>query len=211
MTASNNGPVLAGSFSQNNKTSFSFSPSVAVPAGAMLWLGLGSNVVDTANVSITDSQNNNWTIQAFNQLPQAGAATILVAWVMVGQNGLATTDTITITSDTRANWDGLIEYITGVGGFINATDLQFSTDTTPQTNVRGAPGDTLLSILAVLGPSSDLFTPDPNWGPDQKMRIASTQATIHSCGATAPTLGIYPYAPILGTARTAYAFSAAFN
>lgn len=210
MTASNNGPIFAGEFSENNKTSFSFSPSVAIPSGAFLWLGLGSQVIDTANVTITDSQNNPWTIQAFNQLPGANA-TILVAYVLLGPNGLSTTDTITITSDTRANWDGLIEYFTGVEGAVNAADLEFSTNTTPQTNIRGAPGNTLLSILAVLGPSSDAFTPDPNWGPDQKMRIASTQATIHSCGATAPTLGIYPYAPILGTARTAYTFSASFT
>lgn len=51
-------PVIAASVSQNNKTSLSFSPTVQVPVGELVWLALGSNVVDTANVTITDSKNN---------------------------------------------------------------------------------------------------------------------------------------------------------
>lgn len=204
------GPVICGDFSQNNKTSLTFNPLAAVPAGALIWIVAGSNVSDSANLTFTDTQGNNYELQAFNQLPGTGV-TFIEALVR-NANALATTDTITLTSDTRANFDGAMYFHTGALGNIFSRDVEFFQTVNPIANVSAQAGMELFGAIAVAGPSSDAFTNDVNFGPDQKIKLATTNATIHASDRSpVPVAGPYSFAPVLGTARKSMIILHAFN
>lgn len=210
------GPFLAGGVSRNNQFNASITPGVAIPAGAMVWVVGGSNVVDTAVISIRDSVNNiDFVLNSFVQLPGV-AGSIIVASLVVPQ-GIPANGAITLTSDTRANWDLNCVYFTGAEGAVFSITSPISTVaiTNPSGAVKAQPNMNLFAMLAVLGPSSDGFTQDPLWGTDQKGNVARTNVTVHACGrivpANADELADYTYAPTLGVARRCMTFVASFT
>lgn len=222
------GPTLAGGVSRNNQFTATITPGVIIPAGAMVWVIGGTNASDSAVLSIKDSVNNvEFNQQAFVSLPGVSGA-IVAAYLVVPQS-IPAAGTITLTSDTRGNWDLNCVYFTGVEGDVYSQDTQISTVaiTNPSTSTRARPAMNLLSLLAVLGPSTDGFTQDPAWGTDQKGSVARTNVTVHASGravpsnapdwdgqtpgAAGPLPPFYTYSPTLGTARRTLVYSAAFT
>lgn len=204
------GPFLDGSFSRNNQFNVSVSPGAATPAGALLWIVAGTAVADTANVSVTDTKGNVWEIQAFNQLPGTGA-TILVA-IARNAAALGTGDFVTITSDIRGNWDGILFHHTGAVGAIFSRDLEYfdANTTAPSATCQAQENQTLVAIAAVAGPRSDAYTQDGNWSADQKTSLTGN-VTAHCSGRVPSIAGAYSYAPVLGVARKTFLMIAAFN
>ena len=203
------GPFLSGSFSQNNRTSITFSPSLAIPAGALIWLIAGTDVADTETVTVTDSAGNEYVNQVF-VAPPGVPGTILVA---VARNAIAlpTSGSVTLSSSARGNFDGVLYHHTGARGEIFSTDIQyFDTGTTPVARCYAQAGMTLFGTVAVRGPSADGFTPDPNWGPDQKINIQTTNVTVHASGRVADARDWFTYAPVLGNARRSLIFAGSF-
>jgi hypothetical protein len=203
------GPFLAGGASQNNRVSVVFSPTVNIPAGALIWLVGGTDVVDTADLTLTDSAGNVWVFQVFVQ-PPGVPGSMVVAYARLA-NALPTGGSLTLTSSIRGDWDFNLYYHTGAQGQVFSTDIQFiDTSTTPVARCFGRVGMTLFGTVGVRGPSVDGFTPDASWDADQKGTIPRTNVTIHASGRIADAEDWYTYAPVLGTARRSLIFAGAF-
>lgn len=202
------GPFLDGSFSRNNQFSATLTPDSATPEGALLWFIVGSQVVDTANLTITDTASNTWELQAFNQLPGTGATFIMA--ISRAAHALTTSDVITLDSDVRANWDGILCHHTGAQGNIYSRDLEYFESLTPQATCRANTGMTLFATIAVAGPRNDGFTQDSNWSADQKTSLTGN-VTVHACGRNSTVLGNYTYSPVLGTLRKSLMLVASFT
>lgn len=203
------GPFLAGGISRNNQFSATISPTVNIPQGALIWLIGGTDVADTADLTLTDTAGNTWVFQVFVQ-PPGVPGSMIVAYTRLA-NALPTSGSLTLSSSIRGNWDFNLYYHTGADGSIFSTDIQFiDTSVSPVARCFGQAGMTLFGTVGVRGPSSDGFTPDPNWGADQKGNLSRTNVTLHASGRVAPTEDWYTYAPTLGTARRSLIFAGAF-
>ena len=208
-------PISIGGVVGRNVNSLTFNPSVAVPAGALLFISVGTNAGDSANITIADSIVLPATPNAYSILvnsAQQGTNAALFLFISPIVTSLSTSQTITLNSNIRADY-GISGYLfTGLTGAVLSCDVEWFATTTPVYNIPLAQaGMQLFGVVALAGPSSDVFTQDPNWGPDVTSGLQSTTITIHGCGRMAPTAGSYSWAPILGTARQSVGFACAFR
>lgn len=209
-------PVTIGGAFQRNVTSVSFNPSVALPSGALLFLSMGTNAPNTANITIADtvvgpnSTKNAYGLIVNSQQP----ATSVTLWVflVIKALALATTDTITLTSNTQADYALSGYYFPTGDGSLLGSDVEWFNSTTPHYQVFAQSGMQLFALLGVAGPSTDTFTQDAAWGPDVPSGITTTTFTVRACGRTATSgTGQYTWSPTLQTARQSVGFVCSFK
>jgi len=204
-------PTSIGGAFQRNVTSLTFHPSAALPAGALLFLSVGTNAPDTATITIQDTQGNNYQTQVASQQPGTSAQFLVNLVVPQGAKALTTADTITLTSSARADFAMSGYFFTGVQGGLFSSDVEWFNATNLSYSVNAQAGMQLFATLGVAGPSTDTFTQDAAWGPDVLSGIATTTFTVHASGRLAPTDGAYTWNPTLGTARRSVGLLVAFN
>ena len=202
------GPFFAGANNENSKFSFTFSPTVTIPSGALVWCQAITGVTDDANVFLTDDLGNEWFRQSFVQLPGTGITYGL--WYRKIAADLTTASVLTMNSDQRGSWGHALYYHTGAQGSLFSAGVEYFQSQNPSMSVRALPGMSLFGNIVVQGPGSDSFTNDPTWSAAIKSS-ASNQATLYACGRTANVDAQYSYAPTLGSVRKNMIFAAAFK
>jgi len=195
------GPFTAGGAFQRNVLSLSFHPSQAIPAGALMFLVVGTNAADTTTITIGDGTANVYNQQVGSQQPGTTASLFVFFVDPKASHALTTGSNITITSSARSDFAASLYFFTGAGGFLDGSDVEWFNTTTPSFNCHSFAGDTLFAMLGVAGPSTDGFTQDANWGADVLSGIATTTFTVHGTSRQAPTTGQSTYAPTLATLR----------
>lgn len=207
MTISN--PVLVGGIYQRNRTSWSITPTVNVPAGALLWLVCGGDISDSATVTVTDSAGNNYFLQVNSQQP--GTIGTLFVFIVPNCLTLTTQQSITITSSERGDLLATLYYVTGASGSLYSTDVEWNAGSSPSGTVPAQAGMGVFALLAVAGPNNDGFTQAAGWGSDIIANIQTVNATIHGGFRVADADGNYTYAPTLGSNRQNLVLVAAFR
>lgn len=203
--------VFAGGVYQRNRTSWAITTTSAVPAGAVLWLIMGSSIADDSVLTITDSAGNQYPFPQV-ALQQPGVTGTLFAYIVPNCLALPVGSTITINSNNRGDMLASLYYVTGAYGAVYSTDVEYSQGTQPSATVQSyTAGMGLFGVVMVAGPNNDGFTQAPGWGTDITPNITTLNATIHtgfkfSSGTTPET-----YAPTLGASRQNVVFLASFT
>lgn len=209
------GPVTVGGAQVNNANSVSIKPTVAVPAGALIFLVMACSAADTAIISASDTKGNVYNIQSQNQpvdgLGNLAPMSLLFMWARVGAQGLATTDTITVNADAKYQMLVGAVYYTGAQGLFTAFDIEYNQGTGLSYSVPAQAGQNLFAMVCVNGPQSDGFVQAAGWGADVGNGAGNAGFSIHGAAMVAAQAGQVAYAPTLGRARWSCGFLLAFS